>query len=323
MMYDYVTTRSSSPVTTVLGHGASSTVVLVKDANGRRSRAIKHFRASVSESALMNELQILVRLNHPCILQIYGFVLPSKTEQAEIHMEWASNGSLSRVMKLVHSPQCPIFWNPTGIAIIICGIVLGMRFMHSRGFIHQDLKPSNILLSEKGRVLISDFGSSRNEYVDITPTAAGTVQYAAPELFQDLLDPTRKVDVYSFGLILYELLVGRMVFPDDEPQFPIIRKKRSGYIPPIGRDITPAMKILIEKCLQLNADDRPSFDDILATFEKQAFAIVQEADQRTVSAYVLGIRDWESSHPCSLPLLSPDSLRVGEVEPPKGLMPWV
>jgi serine/threonine protein kinase len=271
----------------------------------------------------MNELQILVRLNHPCILRIYGFVLPSKTEQAEIQMEWPSNGSLSRVMKLIHGPQCPRFWNPTGIAIIICGIVLGMRFMHSLGFIHQDLKPSNILLSEKGRVLISDFGSSRSEYVDITPTAAGTVQYAAPEMFQDLLDPTRKVDVYSFGLILYELLFGCPVFPADEPPFTIIRQKRSGYIPPIGRDITPAMKSLIEKCLQLNADDRPSFDAILAHFETKDFEIVQGADGHTVSEYVLGIRDWESSHPCSLSVLSPDCLQVGEVEPHKGLMSWV
>jgi serine/threonine protein kinase len=301
----------------------TSTVVLVKDANGLRSFAIKHFHANVRESQLMNELQLLVRLNHPCILQIYGYVLPSKTTQAEIQMEWASNGSLSRVMKLVHGPQCPRFWNPTGISIIICGIVLGMRFMHSRGFIHQDLKPSNILLNEKGRVLISDFGSSRSEYVDITPTAAGTVQYAAPELFQDVLDPTRKVDVYSFGLILYELLVGRLVFPDDEPQFPIIRKKQAGYIPPIGHDVFPAMKSLIENCLQFNAADRLSFDDILGRFEANDFEIVAGADAHTVSEYVFGIRDWESSHPCSLPLLSPDYLRVGGMESHKGLIPWV
>jgi serine/threonine protein kinase len=178
-------------------------------------------------------------------------------------------------------------------------------------------------LNDKGRVLISDFGSSRNESVDITPTAAATVQYAAPELFQDVLDPTRKVDVYSFGLILYELLFGCPVFAEDEAPFAIIRQKRSGYIPPIGHGITPAMKILIEKCLQLNADDRPSFDDILASFERNNFETIAGSDQETVSEYVLGIRDWESSHRCSLSLVSPDSLPVGEVELHKGLLPWV
>jgi hypothetical protein len=233
MMYDFVTTRSTSDVTTVLGHGASSTVVLVKDPNGTRPFAIKHFRANVLQSEFINEFEILVKLNHPCILKIYGFVLPSNAWQAELHMEWASNGSLTRVMKLARGPQCPLFWNPTGIAIIIWGIVLGMRFMHSRGFIHQDLKPSNILLNDKWRVLLADFGSSRNKSTDVTPTVAGTVQYAAPEMFEEDATLTRKVDVYSFGLILYELLVGCPVFADDEPPFAIIRQKRTGYTPPI------------------------------------------------------------------------------------------
>jgi serine/threonine protein kinase len=55
-----------------------------------------------------------------------------------------------------------------------------MRFMHSRGFIHQDLKLSNILLNDKGRGLIGDFGVSRQIQADVTPIAAGTIQYAAP-----------------------------------------------------------------------------------------------------------------------------------------------
>jgi serine/threonine protein kinase len=100
-------------------------------------------------------------------------------------MEWASNGSLSRAYRIIKTPQCPSFLKPTGLSIIICGIVLGMRFMHSRGFIHQDLKPSNILINDQGRVVIGDFGSSRNVNADITPVGGGTLQYAAPELGEE------------------------------------------------------------------------------------------------------------------------------------------
>jgi serine/threonine protein kinase len=62
---------------------------------------------------------------------------------------------------------------PTEIETILCGIVLGMRYVHSRGFIHQDLKPSSILLNEKGEVGIGYFGVGRDESVDVTLIAAG------------------------------------------------------------------------------------------------------------------------------------------------------
>jgi serine/threonine-protein kinase len=207
MMYDLVITRPLSRPIEIIGRGGTSTVILMKDPNGIQTFAIKHFHSDIPESAFMSELETLVKLNHPCILRIFGYVLPAKRSQAEIHMEWASNGSLSRAYRIIKTSQCPFFLKPTGLSIIICGIVLGMRFMHSRGFIHQDLKPSNILINDKGRVVIGDFGSSRNVNADITPVGAGTLQYAAPELGEEV-DWTSRVDVYSFGLILYELLVG-------------------------------------------------------------------------------------------------------------------
>jgi serine/threonine protein kinase len=84
--------------------------------------------------------------------------------------------------------------------------------MHSHRFIHQDLKPSNILLNADGQTLIADFGTSRCKANDHTPTHdTGTPHYAAPELFEDDAR-TKKVDVFSFGLICYEILVGRAVF---------------------------------------------------------------------------------------------------------------
>jgi serine/threonine protein kinase len=97
--------------------------------------------------------------------------------------------------------------------IIICGLVLGMRFVHSQGIMHRDLKPSNILINDLGQTLIGDFGSSRYEWDDATLTGgAGTVNYAAPEQFRDE-GTTNKVDIFSFASILYEIYVGSAVFP--------------------------------------------------------------------------------------------------------------
>jgi serine/threonine protein kinase len=104
----------------------------------------------------------------------------------------------------------PSFGNPTGIVIVICGIEI-----HSRSFVYRDLKPSNILLNEKGHSLIADFGSGVDENVDyITSSDGGTVYYAAPEQFVDG-QATNKVDIFSFGLILCEILTGRRVFHED------------------------------------------------------------------------------------------------------------
>jgi serine/threonine protein kinase len=292
MLFDFVTTQSPH-IPTVIGHGSSSTVYLLKDSN--RTFAIKRLHPSVEASIVRTEIEALVKLNHPCILQIFAFLLPDKWSPAEIHMEWAQHGSLAHVLGLVRTGQCPSFWNPTGIAIIISGIVLGMRFVHSRGFIHQDLNPSNILVNGYGRALIADFGSSESESLDITPHASGEVQYAAPEFYIGR-DWGQKIDVYSFGLILYELLVGSPVFREDELRDDIIEKKRSGFMPVMGFRIPPSISNLIQACLQLDPILRPSFDDILIFCQHINFGIVPGADSRTVFEYALGVTDWESCH---------------------------
>jgi serine/threonine protein kinase len=89
-----------------------------------------------------------------------------------------------------------------------------MRFIHSESFVHRDLKPGNLLIDERGRCRIGDWGSSKFIVNGVTPWTGGirgSVQYAAPELYDD--PPySEKIDVFAFGLILYELVVGRPVF---------------------------------------------------------------------------------------------------------------
>jgi serine/threonine protein kinase len=278
----------------VIGSGGSSTVFLCNDSGGAGQFVIKRFdRGHFNQTQLMQEIGTLVNLNHPCIVRIRNFLLPGKSEPAEIHLEYAPNGSLDRVFILVRQGAKLPFWTPTGIGIIICGIVLGMRFMHAHGFIHQDLKPSNILLNANGRTLITDFGTSRCQAIDHTPTqVTGTPHYAAPELFEEEAR-TEKVDVFSFGLILYEILAGVAVFPKVLMPLEIIRRHREGKRPVIPSNIDPVMKKLIERCWSPDPSNRPSFNDILESIAANDFRIIPKAQARTIRLYVTGVQDWE------------------------------
>jgi serine/threonine protein kinase len=184
-------------------------------------------------------------------------------------MEYAENRSLNCVLK-----SNPPFWNAIGIGKIVCGIVMGMKFIHSRGFIHRDLKPSNILVTEDGHALISGFGTSCRQQSDYTRSGeAGTLHYAAPEMFEEV-DPTAKVDVFRLSQTAFEIL----------------RAITRGDMPNIQDKVLPSMKSLIQPCWALKPDDRPTFEDIFQDLKSNNFEIVADADISIVRGYVAGVQ---------------------------------
>jgi hypothetical protein len=198
----------------LVASGGSSTVTLSIDPISGRKTAIKRiYSKNFEKSQFIREVELLVGLNHPCVLRIVGYSLPTDSPYAEIHTDYAENGSLTCVLERARFGSGPHFLNPTGKVIIICGIVLGMRYVHSRGLIHRDLKPGDIFVNGDRPTLISDFGTSRFELDDATLMPdTGTIQYAPPELFQDRIPYTTKVDVFSLGSVIYEIILGFPVF---------------------------------------------------------------------------------------------------------------
>jgi hypothetical protein len=109
----------------------------------------------------INEVEILNEVRHPCVVSLIGFSLRTRDHPGRLALEFVPGGSLRNALDCAKSGNCPSFMTDTGFAIMICGFVVGMKYVHSRRVIHQNLTPSNILIDELGFIRIRGFGWSQ------------------------------------------------------------------------------------------------------------------------------------------------------------------
>jgi hypothetical protein len=122
----------------ILGRGGFGLVTLERHPFAKKQIAVKHLSTATTSVRLFErEVESLVQLQHPCIVRIFGWSPATAFCDGEIHMEYAPNGS---VATLLSNDRDSKFWTPTRIGILICDIVLGMRYVHSKGILHRDLK---------------------------------------------------------------------------------------------------------------------------------------------------------------------------------------
>jgi serine/threonine protein kinase len=209
------------------------------------------------------EARAAARIKHPNIVDIYDYgVLPEG--EAYIVMELAQGETLHEHLKRVG--RLPI----AGAITIARQLAEGMDAAHRNGIVHRDLKPSNIILTKEAsgglRVKIVDFGiakiTQQLSAEDATLTAAGmlvgTPRYMSPEQCSD--DPVdARSDIYSLGIILYEMLAGHAPFEGDTPVALAI-KRINETPPPIAEqrsDVPPALAALVEQTLATDPAGRP------------------------------------------------------------------
>jgi hypothetical protein len=118
-------------------------------------------------------------------------------------------------------------------------------------------------------------------------------RYSAPELFEEGVIATAMSDVFSFGLLLYEIIVGWPVFPESDGPFVVIRRFRTRDFPAIPAKYGSLMQLLISRCWSMNPDDRPSFPRILALFQLHNFSLLPNADVTEIRDYCEAILEWE------------------------------
>jgi serine/threonine protein kinase len=259
--------------------------------------AVKHVWPS-KRDVLINEVQILIKLHHPCVIRILGWSDVQNSIGHEIHMEFAKNGSLAaRLADVSHDPGTipRVIRNSTEQGKLICQIVLGMRYVHSQGVIHRDLKPDNILLDVNWRSKISDFGLSCLESAGDPATGEiGTVEYAPPEQIVSGRTHTKKSDVFSFGHILYELFTRNPVFTRSDAPNSILERIESGRLPTLPNRAGDYMQGLLRRCWSADPLNRPSFDAIFREFENCGFAILSGVDTQEIRIAVAEILGFEA-----------------------------
>ena len=168
-----------------------------------------------------NELERIKKLNHPSLLKFIGFspVNFKNQQKPVIITEFASNCSLEYILELERNNQNITGWNETKKLINIYGIASGMAYLHSHNIIHRSLKPSNIYLDDILAPKIGDFGiSTRFSCLNsITHESISGIKavpiYSAPEVLQ-FNEYSKSSDVYSFSLIIYELVTGKIPFEE-------------------------------------------------------------------------------------------------------------
>jgi serine/threonine protein kinase len=214
------------------------------------------------------EMVLLSRLKHPNIVPFCGAV--TRPPHLCIVLGFVSGGSLYRLIQSRKSLDGPLF-SLAEIAHLSLGIARGVLYLHSQRppVIHRDLKSPNVLIDgESGAPIVTDFGLSRSRVNTLLMTgAAGTPEWMAPEVMRhEAID--EKSDVWSYGVIVWELITGEKPWSDEHPIQVIYRVAQRGErLYPPG-DTDDGLKSLLDGCFRRRSQQRPDFADIVAFWEE-------------------------------------------------------
>lgn len=248
-----------------IGSGSFGDVWKGKYKKGDQLVAIKQLHREQGDSScdevFCREIETLVAAKHRFLLEFVGF---TKSVHRCIVTKFIPNDSLFNALR--DDPK-QLNLTPTDLNMIAYAMAEGMAFLHSKSLIHRDLKSQNILIDENKLPVICDFGSSRKARIEeeLKTGECGTPNYMAPEFIQARAY-TNKVDVFSYVMILWEMLTKTVPYENLNAAQAIcqIIMRKMPTIP----DKTPApLAQLIEQGWSANPDERPSFEKIVVSFK--------------------------------------------------------
>jgi hypothetical protein len=244
-------------ITALLGKGGMATVYRATQTSMGRDVAIKVIKPDLAEvgdfvTRFEREARTVASLSHPYILKVFDY--GHEGELVYLVMELLKGGSLADQIRRGA-------FTPAETLRALDQIGSALDYAHELGIIHRDLKPQNVLLDGKGNAHLTDFGIAKilSATVALTQsgTAMGTPAYMSPEQWQGLPLDSR-ADIYALGVMLYEMLTGRLPF-DAETPFSMMHM-HVNQPPPSVRDrradLPPAVEQVIQRALAKNREDR-------------------------------------------------------------------
>lgn len=235
----------------MLGRGALGEALCVADVGGRSSvapmRVLKRLTAS-TDSTLINALDQLTQLNHPHLLPICDVGVDSSTAQPKI---FYTRAYLPSFVPLTNAAQT----KPLGARLRLIGQMLGvLAYLHRRGQLHRNLKPSNVCIVQDS-VRVMDFGLSLYPDVNADRLPIPTLSYIAPEQLEGS-PASPQTDLYAVGLILYELMTGRFPYQRNSA-YELIANIRLFTPNPQADGVSPELADLISRWIAKDPAQRP------------------------------------------------------------------
>ena len=214
------------------------------------------------------EAQILMDMHSPYIVQVFDYF----TEIGSRYMveELVDGIALDKLIKKQTVLPPPV------AMLILQDSCLALKHAHSKNIIHRDIKPGNILISRRGEIKLADFGiasdqEDRENNITLSGMSLGTPAYMSPEQFEDSASVDARADIYSLGIMLYEMVTGSKPYPGEfsMENFKIIKKGRYIHARKIDKKIPKDIEELIHKMIRPNPKKRfQSIDQVLRAVKK-------------------------------------------------------
>ena len=261
----------------VLGEGGMGVVYLARDIHTGVEVVLKAVRAELSHrkdvrDRTLAEGRALARIDHPNVVHLKAVVVENKG--LWLVMQYIDGESLEKTIRRHIDEKRPM---PLAEVLrIFRQIVAGIDAAHQEGVIHRDLKPANVLLRKKdGVAKVTDFGIAKGEEdarsgKGMTKGIIGSLWYMSPEQVTGRRDLDKRVDIYALGIVLYEMLVGRVPFDADDDHT-IMRMHLTAPVPLVSkmrRDVPESVDAVIQKATAKKREDRfPGCDAILRALD--------------------------------------------------------
>ena len=260
-----------------LGRGGMGVVYKAEDTKLKRTVALKFLPQELThipdvKDRFMREAQAAAALDHPNICTVYEF--DEAEEKTFISMAYVEGQSLRK--KLESGPL-----ELDEALRIAIQVAEGLQIAHKKGIVHRDIKSANIMVDDRNQAKIMDFGLARMTGTTLLTqegAAMGTIAYMSPEQARGK-EVDHRTDIWSFGVVLYEMLTGELPFKGEHEQAVVysIRKDKPRPITEVNAEIPQAIEQVVDKALEKDADKRyQQVDELLDDLKSISAGIVPE-----------------------------------------------